>query len=430
MAYGISSDILPSDTDDGIIASMDRAWTPSIMNTTKLASAGVMVDMTTPGAANARFGPYIFVLPYIQHNALAVLGQKPYQSGVRLITDLSIASTTSAGVVRDNVLTSATTPSFAQLLEPYKNYMAIRKMPIGFVQLGADKRDDVVDWENFLKTESQTFVWNQDVDVLRRIEDAPIVGLGSVAPGESITSTERVGFESIERIVSNASEAAHLPDTYAIPWYNSTTLMSGANTNLATYRGQSAAAGSMFDSYVDSNYTESDTAGAATLRPLTMDMMDSMIYACMPYWNNGNNETGGKAFITDYTALQKIGGIIGANNRLLGWEGVNYSVNGVNTVPGRKTGLMVSHYNGIPIIPDYNVEKGVAGEAIGSQSGIGRIYLVDQNTLYMAPEIQPQVETTDSAFVAGGLNRAAMFKYWAELQCRNFKGQGKIIHIN
>ncbi len=427
MAYGISLDNGVSSADRDLIPSMDRAWGPSFKLRDSFKSAGNSINIDTPGAANAKYGPYMFMLPYIQHNALAVMGQKPYESGRRVQMSLSLSSSTSAGTVRNGYLTTPEIGTYAQILEPYKLYSLTRTMPLGVAKLGEDGRDDLVDWDNFLKNEATTLVVNEDQDVLRRIEDAPIVGLGSVpmGSGTSITSTERVGFESIERIISNATEAAFLPDTYAIPWYNSTSTFSGSGTNLAAYRGQTGTTASMIDSYVDANYTPETTTGAATLRPLTLDMIDAAIFATMPYWGTGDNKLNNKAIVTGYDTIQKISGMSSGMQRFFGWEGLNLTVNGINTVPGRQTGVMANTYQGVPLIPDYNVNRGTVA---APTSGIGRMYGIDQDSLFVGPLMQPRVTTSDNAIMNQSVNRMAVFDYHAEVQAVKFKSLFKIIH--
>lgn len=427
MAYGITVDGVTDSVEQGLMASMDRAWGSSFKLRDSYKSAGASINIDTPGAANAKYGPYIWKLPYMQHNALAVLGQKPYESGRRVQMSTSLTAASSAGVVRNGYLTPPQIGSYAQILEPYKLYSITRTMPLGVAKLGEDGRDDLVDWENFLQSESQTFVLNQDQDVLRRIEDAPLVGLGSVpmGSGTAITSTERVGFESIERIISNAAEAAFLPNTYAIPWYNSGSVFSGSGTDLSAYRGNSAAAGSMIDSYVDANYDAGTTSGAATLRPLTLDMIDTMVMTCMPFWSNGENKVANKAIITGYDTIQKISGMSQGLQRFFGWEGVNITVNGINTVPGRQTGFMVNTYNGIPLVPDYNVNRGTVASAT---SGVGRMYLLDQDSIFVGPLMQPRVNVSENPIMNQSVNRTAVLDYHAEVQAVRLKPLGKILH--
>jgi len=433
--FGISTDFVPESDADGYgMDSMARAWGSDLNAITSMKSAGASITMETPGAANARYGPKIWQLPYLAHNTLSVLGQKNYESGKRAMLTRSIARNTSAGVVRNNYLTTPAIPEYVQLLEPYKVYSITRTMPLGFAKLGEQGRDDTVDYDQYIMGEGETLTWSEDNDVLRRIEDAPIVGLGSLPQGSAgpITSTERVGFESIERIISNSTEAGFLPDTYAIPWYNSgTAIMSSSGTDLSAYRGQHATqTGTMLDAYVDANYTAGTTSGEATLRELDLTMMDTAYFQTMPYWGTGDNKLSNKAWVTRYDTEQKLSGLIGPYQRLLGTEFINTTVNGVTTAPGRGAGMSVSTYLGLPIIPDNNVESGtVADTNIDAQTGVGRVYLLDQNSIYMAPFIAPRVNATDNPIMAQSINRMMVMDYHAEVQCTKFKSLAKIIHL-
>lgn len=431
MAYGITNDGLYQ-TGSTMDAVNNLSWGKDAQSYDAMKSAGAGISISTTGAANAIYGPMLHLLPYMKHNTMAVLGEKPYKTGQRFQVSLSLGKGDSTGIVRGGYPTAATLGTYAQVEMPYKLSAIRRLMTLGAKEIGDKNIDDITTWEQFFKAEGETWMWSQNNDLLRRIEDAPIVGNGNAPIGVTGTTQtgERVGFESIDRIISNGTEATFLPNGYAVPWV-ADPAYAGSNSQMATYRDPSASGfvqSSSFDCYVDSNYTSGTTSGAATLRPLTIDMLDSMFMGVMPYWEN--NRSSGKTVITRYDTIQKIQGLVNPLQRFIGSEFVQTGVNGVSTVEGRGAGFQVSTYNGVPLVPDLQVNGGTAADA---DSGVGRIYMTNQDALYMGVLRQPMITVSDNSIVNNQYVRLADFNKLGETQVSgsmSFKGLGKIIHLS
>ena len=395
------------------------------------------IGITTPGAMNATYGPYLQNLQYNKHNTLALLGSKPYRTGYRFQETLSYARSASSGVIRGGYAPDGTIGGYVQIEEPYKVFAKRTPMSLGYLQLGNQNIDDVSTWEEFFRLEGESWLYAQNNDVVRRIEDSQIVGQGQFPAGNTstITSTEIVGYESIERIISNSDEGQYLPAGQNVPWKLGTgiTLPSGGDT-LTVYRDPNATGfkgtGIGFDCYVDHNYTSGATDGTATTRQLTLNIIDSLFTAVLPFMEN--NQIGGKTLVTGYDTLQKIQQLLQPQQRFLGYQAAQITDNGVSTLPGQNTGFMVATSNDAALMPDLMIAKGYGTTAGGhANDGISRIMLFDQAMLYNA-ELQPiTVEMSDNSLINGRYVRMADMHRFGEIQTANgpFKAMGKVLHL-
>ena len=423
--YGASDPTTMADVYKG-------AWRKDVDALEKLASDGT-VGITTSAAFNAIYGPKIFNLAYNRHNTLAALGAKPYFTGVRFQQELSSAGMTgNGGVIRGGYRRKPKMATYATVEEPYKVNEWNFAMEFGMIAINGI--DDVLKWEQQMDLESKTWLNTINGQILTKIESAPVVGIGQWPSDstETVTSTERVGLESIERIISNYAEAQNLPSGYAVPWYSASALPSSDGNALTPYRTPSGAGGadSNFDSYVDSNYTNGADVGQSTNRQLNLSMIDNMFNTCMPYWEDNGVE--GKVLITGYDTMTKLQAILQPQQRYQDAVFATMSVNGISTVEGRGVGFQVASYNGVPILPDKQVPKGTVTKttaAVLNNDGVGRIYLVDNANLARGIVKATVVNVTDNPLVSDVYSRVCNMYDLSELQCTGFRGQGKIIHL-
>lgn len=436
--YGASDPTTMADVYKG-------AWRKDVDALEKLASDGT-VGITTSAAFNAYYGPKIFNLAYNRHNTLAALGAKPYFTGVRFQQELSSAGMTgNGGVVRGGYRRAPKMATYATVEEPYKVNEWNFAMEFGMIAINGI--DDVLKWEQQMDLESKTWLNAINAQILTKIESAPVVGTGCVPVGSSPAgtepnSTERVGLESIERIISNYAEAQCLPNYYALPWVNQTALSSpfapvnlpSSEGNMMTpYRTVSGAGGanSNFDSYVDSNYADGADVGQSTNRQLNLSMIDNMFNTCMPYWEDNGVE--GKVLITGYDTMTKLQAILQPQQRYQDATFAKMSVNGISTVEGRGAGFQVASYNGVPILPDKQVPKGTVTKpstaAVLNNDGVGRIYLVDTANLARGIAKATTINISDNPLITDVYSRVCNMYDLSELQCTGFRGQGKIIHL-
>ena len=404
------------------------SWQNDITALERMKADGT-AGITTTGAFNAIYGPRAFNLAYNRHNTLAAIGLKPYYTGVRFQEDLSLGASDTSGVIRGGYRGAPKIAKYSTVEEPYKVNEHNFAMEFGMAAINGI--DDVLKWEQQMDFESKTWLNNMNGQVLYRAEDAPKVGRGQFPVGSSevITSTERVGLESIERIISNSDEAQYLPNTYAVPWYISPNLPSSSGSALDPYRNPanasfSATSDNNFNSYVDANYTSGTEVGNATMRQLNLAMIDNMFNTVMPFWDE--NSTNGKVLITGYDTMTKLQALLQPQQRYQGTSFAKMTVNGISTVEGRDTGFQVASYNGVPILPDRMVARGDKADA---KAGVGRMYLVDTETLGRGALKSTVVNVTENPLIAGSYNRVCNMYDISEVQCVGFRGQGKILHI-
>ena len=434
--YGASDPTTMADVYKG-------AWRKDVDALEKLASDGT-VGITTSAAFNAIYGPKIFNLAYNRHNTMAALGAKPYFTGVRFQQELSNVNLLDAqgrasngGVIRGGYRQKPRMATYATVEEPYKVNEWNFAMEFGMIAINGI--DDVLKWEQQMDLESKTWLNTMNAQILTKIESAPIAGTGEVPIGGSIPSTpstERVGLESIERIISNSDEAQYVPSTYAVPWYSATNLPSSDGNALSPYRDSanasfSATSDNNYNSYVDANYNNGATVGESTNRQLNLSMIDNMFNTCMPYWED--NGVDGKVLITGYDTMTKLQAILQPQQRYHDATFAKISVNGISTVEGRGAGFQVSSYNGVPILPDRQVPKGTVTKpsttAVLNNDGVGRIYLVDNANLARGIAKATVVNVSDNPLVTDVYSRVCNMYDLSELQCTGFRGQGKIIHL-
>lgn len=408
-------------------------WSNDTMKMEKAKGTGT-VGITTDGTMNAIYGPFMQNLAYNKHNTLAALGQKPYQTARRFQEGLSKAYGSSSGLVRGGFAPQAVFGDYLQFEMPYKVLAHRFAMNIGMTEIGEKGIDDVMTWKQQVEFEGDTWLNSINSDVLRRIEDPQPTGVGSVAPGSSDSpSGEFVGMESIERIISNSAEGGALPSTYNVPWRMAVQMPStDSNMPLNKYRNPSASdfkANNNVNAYVDSNYNSGTATGEATLRQLTLPMIDNLFLSCMPYWEA--NSTRGKALISGYDTVGKIQMILQPQQRYQGYVSAQVDVNGVKTVEGQNTGFNVATYMGTPILPDLMVQKGYGPTTGGhADDGVSRMYLTDSDTMFVGQLRAPAVEISQNPIITGRYIRLCDMSQYGEVQVAGmFRGLGKIIHL-
>lgn len=438
-------------TSDGsypLMGTMDDvfsySWGKDMDNFEKIKGSTGTVGIDTAGAMNAVYGPYLMNLAYNQANTLTVLGQKPYKTGRRFQADLSMSQSQSSGVVRGGFAPQPTYGTYEQVEMPYKVLAKRQAMNLGYTEIGDKSIDDVMTWEDFFAQEGKTWLWSMNNDVLRPVDSARIVGQGSAVGGGTSTvstdplygqRTEFVGYESIDRIISNYAEGGFINGGEAtsvlnVPWALDKQMPStDSAASLAKYRNPAvsgAVAKNNFNCYVDANYTTGSTDASATLRQLDLAMLDSLFMSTMPYWDN--NQTQGKALITRYDTLQHIQTLLQPQQRYLGQVAVQYDMNGVSTAPGRDTGFIAATYNGVPLIPDLMVNGGT--KAADHGDGVGDIFLFDNNILFNGVISAPVVNISQDPIITGRYTRLCDMYQIGEVQVAGmFRGLGKIKHL-
>lgn len=394
------------------------------------------IGISMPGAANAIYGPALTQLAYNRLNAFAVFGQEPYRMGWRVETQHAVGRGSPAAVVRGGSVPTPKLPKYAQIAWPFKIAATSTALDLGMTEVGERGTDDVALWKDIIMNHGQGFLNNLNEQILGRVEDDPVTGVGGNDLADATAATQRVGFESLERIISNADEARYVPETYAIPWYaTADNQIADTRSDMNVYRSQ--------DSYdtlgfsdprglddpmggnVIHNYKEGTTDGEAeAFTTLSQNSISELYYDCVQWWEGHSSQ--GKAFIMGVDSLQKLTAQSSANQRFLNTEYVQFGVGGSKTVEGRDIGFPVSSAFGIPIIPEPMIGR---GDSKDPTKGVGRVMLCDLDAIKRFTLRDMQIRVTDDPLIVGSYNRLGNMFFMGEMIAKKFKTSGKLIHV-
>lgn len=394
------------------------------------------IGISMPGAANAIYGPALTQLAYNRLNAFAIFGQEPYRMGWRVEVEHAPGRGAPAAVTRGGMVPTPKLPTYAQIAWPFKIAATSTALDLGMTEVGERGTDDVALWKDIIMNHGQGFLNNLNEQILVRVEDAPVTGVGASPLADANSVSQRVGFESLERIVSNADEAQYLPDTYAIPWYaNDENQIADSRSDMPKYRSQ--------DSYdtlglsdprglddpmggnVIHNYKEGTKIGEAEeFTTLTQNSLSDLYYDCVKWWEG--HSTDGKAFVMGVDSLQKLTAQSSANQRFLNTEYVQLGVGGSKTVEGRDIGFPVASAFGIPIIPEPMMGR---GDGTDPNKGVGRVGLYDLDNIKRFTLRDMQIRVTNDPLIVGSYNRLGNMFFMGEMIAKKFKTSGKLIHI-
>lgn len=394
------------------------------------------IGISTPGAANAVYGPQLSQLAYNRLNAFAVFGQEPYRMGWRVEPEHAVGRATVAGTIRGGMVPTPTLPKYAQLAWPFKIAATSVALDLGMTEVGERGTDDVALWKDVIMNHGRGFLNNLNMQILQRVEDAPVTGTGLGDLNHASGATQRVGFESLERILSNASEAQYLPDTYAVPWYaNDDNQIADSRSDMPRYRSQDSYANlglsdpmgldDPMGGNVIHNYKEGTKIGEAEeYTTITQNSISQLYHSCAQWWDD--QSTQGKAFIMGMDSLQKLTAQSSANQRFLNTEYVQFGVGGSKTLEGRDIGFPVASAFGIPIIPEPMMGRGDGKDA---DFGVGRVMLCDLDAIKRFTLRDMQIRVTNDPLIVGSYNRLGNLFFMGEMVAKKFKTSGKLIHI-
>jgi hypothetical protein len=174
-------------------------------------------------------------------------------------------------------------------------------------------------------------------------------------------------------------------------------------------------AASELDSYV------SATTSTATLRNVSVDLLDDAVQHVMPYWKD--NTVDGKVIITNFDTVGRIQQLHYQFQRFIGYGNYQTTYNGIKTCPGDVVGFGASQFKGIPIIPDLMVTKSHAN------TGVGKIYVVDTNTIHHAILIPPTFIQDKTYLARRSLTDIATYYMASEMVCTKPRANAKIMNL-
>ncbi len=164
--------------------------------------------------------------------------------------------------------------------------------------------------------------------------------------------------------------------------------------------------------------TVSNNGGTA--RDLTLETLNSAIQAV--------RENGGepKLIVTGHDQYFKLEELLQTQQRFMGIETYQVNVGSEKTFAGTRTGMELSTYMGIPILPDADAPKSAdnGGTEIGSN-----VFVLDTDYLEVAVAQPTQYIENRDFFAVDALAVRGLFYTMAELRCYSFFHQAKITDL-
>jgi len=172
------------------------------------------------------------------------------------------------------------------------------------------------------------------------------------------------------------------------------------------------------DTYAAGAYV-SYNAGVA--RDLSLELVDN----CIEGIRNRGGEP--KLIVTGWDQYFNLERLLNAQQRYMGQETYQVGVGDERTLPGTRTGLVLSTYKGIPILPDADTPKSInaSDTVLGSN-----IYVLDTDYLELAVAMPTQYIENRDFFAADALIVRGLIYMMAELRATRIDVHGKICDLS
>ena len=259
------------------------------------------------------------------------------KSGERIVTaDPGTAAT--QGVVESGALPDAQKPTMAYHATQFKQ--VVTRFQISRKQRrAAELGDDAVSFEELRNWAVQHNALNINKMIL---ED---VATGASASAGAYTGKD--GFECLDRIISSDGEEDDNGGGGS-GWYDPWTKYEAAAGGTVWDRD----AGTTYDAvvYHADGTISSGNPDFTSDDPLSLEVIEKLIDATQ---DNGAKRQF-QVFITSRNTARIWSQLVSPKQRFDDYQEVEFTVNGVQTVSGRKAGFKVAMYDGIPIIVDDN----------------------------------------------------------------------------
>ena len=156
-------------------------------------------------------------------------------------------------------------------------------------------------------------------------------------------------------------------------------------------------------------------------RDLSLNLIDTAIQ------NIRQNGGDPKLIVLNHDQYFRMERLLASQQRYNGQEDYQVGVGNERTFPGTRTGLVLSTYQGIPILPDADVP----GTQTAADAELGsNIYVLDTDFLEIAVAQPTQYMENRDYFAANALVVRGLLYTLGELRCKNFITQAKIIDLN
>jgi len=221
------------------------------------------------------------------------------------------------------------------------------------------------------------------------------------ADGDLATVFSRAGFTSIQDVVAE--------DAMTVGG-----LSNGAEVRAYDLTISDRVAGSW-------NAAASVSYNSGTGRDLTLTLLDTAIQKI--------RENGGepKLILLGHDQYFKLERLLNSQQRYMGQEEYQVGVGSEKTYPGTRTGLVLSTYMGIPILPDADVAKSVssADAVLGTD-----VFVLDTDYIEMAIAQPTQYVENRDYFAANALVVRGLLYTMGEMRVKNIWVQAKISDLN
>jgi hypothetical protein len=274
------------------------------------------------------------------------------------------------GVAENGAIPETTKPTLATVDVDPKMEATTFDMSLMQDMVGGD---DKVGWEELKKVKETEFKKTMNADLL--------VDVDTLA-GDNL--------ESIDRITSSYSEVT---------------------AGLCT-AGDSDIYG--LDRDAAASWADGQTQHASgTDRDLSLALVDALITACSPYWENSNDRTN-KVILTGDDTADRMESLMAAQYRYTK-ENITVGVNGVQVV-GQATGFEVATYKRIPILRCDGIPKDT----------ISRMYLLDLDNLYIRTWLPAFYMESPDYYSINRFGKEGAWVFGGELWATMFKCHGKL----
>lgn len=156
-------------------------------------------------------------------------------------------------------------------------------------------------------------------------------------------------------------------------------------------------------------------------RDLSLTLIDNCIQKC--------RENGGepKLILLGHDQYFKLERLLNAHQRYMGQEEFQVGVGDERTLPGTRTGLILSTYMGIPILPDADCPKSVdTGDTVLGSN----VYVLDTDYIEVAMALQTTYLENRDFFALNAMIVRGLLYMMGELRCTNVWVQSKIADLN
>ena len=120
--------------------------------------------------------------------------------------------------------------------------------------------------------------------------------------------------------------------------------------------------------------------------------------------------------------------LLNAHQRYLGQETFQVGVGDERTLEGTRTGLILSTYMGIPILPDPDCAKSSTSSGVAALGS--NVYVLDTDYMEIAVAMQPQYIENRDFFAATAMVVRGLIYMMAETRCTRFDVQAKIADLS